>query len=107
MQDQHAQIIHLSPSWRVRPLEHLQWAVERRQIAKAGRLEQHTARWVPWAYCRSKAGLETAVSRLRSEGIELDPTPISDFPSFFPENNPTTLPAPIDTVVTTDLEVPE
>jgi hypothetical protein len=40
-------------------------------------------RWVPQAYCRSGVGLETALSRLRTEGTVLDPAPLAALPEKF------------------------
>jgi hypothetical protein len=41
--------------------------------------------WRPYAYCRTRVGLETALSRLRCEGIYLDPSLIAHLPDYFPE----------------------
>jgi hypothetical protein len=120
-------MIVLSDDYRVRPLDHLQWILERkaetgagpsarssiqscsawcskertlrrRNVSNArettplllqvelaggpGRLKHQdrhlkhdgarSERWLPVAYCRPRAGLETALSRLRCQGIHLD-----------------------------------
>ena len=77
--------VYLNGDWRVRPLDHLQWVLERRTVLGGGRWKgqarqlEHAKevreRWLPYAYCRTRAGLETTLSRLRSEGIVLDPAP--------------------------------
>jgi hypothetical protein len=77
--------ITLGPNWRVRPCDHLQWVLERRHEARPSRLERRGESWGAWAYCRTRAGLETALSRLRSEGIVLNPTPLAILPSYYPE----------------------
>ena len=69
--------IMLGPDWRVRPLDHLQWVVERRA---AGRLEHDGARWLPEAYCRTRVGLFCALSRLAPG---LDTTPLAGLPAAF------------------------
>jgi hypothetical protein len=78
-------IIILAADWRVRPLDHLQWVLEVRKKARDGRLQRDGEVWRAYAYCRTKAGLETALSRLRCKGIALDPTPLAGLPDFFPE----------------------
>jgi len=50
-----------------------------------GQLERDTEAWRPYAYCRTRVGLETALSRLRCEGIHLDPTLIAHLPDYFSE----------------------
>lgn len=78
-------VLHLSDDYRVRVLDHLQWVLERQMRARAG-LERAGERWVPFAYCRTRAGLETALSRLRCDSsVFLDPAPLASFPDFFPE----------------------
>ena len=55
-------LIQLSPDYRVRPLDHLQWVLERRQKGRPSQLKLRGETWLPYAYCRTKAGLETALS---------------------------------------------
>lgn len=86
-------MIQLSNDYRVRPLDHLQWVLERRAKLGGGRwkdqesgLKQRGGEWKAYAYCHTRAGLETALSRLRcDEGVFLDPALIADLPDFFPE----------------------
>jgi hypothetical protein len=73
--------VFLSPDYRVRPFDHLQWCLERRRPGLKGGGE----RWDVLHYCRTRVGLETALSRLRCEGIVLDPALLAAFPAFFPE----------------------
>jgi len=75
--------IALGPDWQVRPFDHLQWMLERRDV---GQIKRDGARWKPRAYCRTRVGLETAVSRLRAEGVILDPAPLADLPAVFPDS---------------------
>jgi hypothetical protein len=71
--------------YRVRPLDQLQWILERRdQKGRGGRLEPVAEVWRPYAYCRTRTGLETALSRLRaSSGVRLDPQLIAHLPEFY------------------------
>jgi hypothetical protein len=78
----------LGPNHRIRPLDHLQWVLEARKKPQPGRLERAGGDWKAYAYCRTRAGLETALFRLRSEGIVLDPAPVADLPLLFPEPKP-------------------
>jgi hypothetical protein len=78
-------MITLAADWRVRPLDHLQWVLERRYDPRPGRLQPVREVWHPYAYCRTKAGLETALSRLRCKGIALDPALLVALPDFFSE----------------------
>jgi hypothetical protein len=80
--------IALSADWRIRPYDGLQWTLERRALQGAGRwkhqashLKHDVERWLPFAYCRTKTGLETALSRLRCEGIYLDAGLIAALPN--------------------------
>jgi hypothetical protein len=74
---------------RVRPLDHLQWVLERRKVRGGGRwghLKQDTARseaWLPLAFCRTRAGLETALSRLRQDDIVFDAGLLAGLPDHF------------------------
>jgi hypothetical protein len=78
-----ASIIMLSDLYRVRPLDHLQWVLERKD-GRGIRLQPVTEVWRPIAYCRTRVGLETALSRLRCEaGIHLDPSLIAHLPDFY------------------------
>jgi hypothetical protein len=78
-------MIRLSDDFRVRPLDSLQWVLERRAKAHARRNKRVGERWLPYAYCRSRAGLETALSRLKcEEGIRLDAALIAHLPDFYP-----------------------
>ena len=78
-------MIQLSADYRVRQLDHLQWVLERRKISRESGLGRRGEDWKAFAYCRTRAGLETALSRLRTEGIVLDPGLIAHLPDFFPE----------------------
>ena len=69
----------------MRPLDHLQWVLERRQKGRPSQLKLRGETWLPYAYCRTKAGLETALSRLRCEGVYLDPKLIAHLPALYPE----------------------
>jgi hypothetical protein len=81
--------VMLGPDHRIRPLDHLQWVLEVRAVPGGGRWKgqarqlEHAGeareRWLPYAYCRTKAGLETALSRLKV----LDPAPLADLPDHF------------------------
>jgi hypothetical protein len=73
----------LGNGWRVRPLDDLQWVLERRAKPERGRLKSDGERWLAWAYCRTRVGLETALPRLRAEGIVLDPARLAALPEFF------------------------
>ena len=87
--------VQLSDDYRVRPLDHLQWILERRVAVGGGRWKHRdcrlkhagarSERWLPVAYCRTRIGLETALSRLRSEGVHLDETLLANLPERFPE----------------------
>jgi hypothetical protein len=85
--------LQLSDSYRIRPLDHLQWVLERRPAYNVGRWKGRQSQlgsagdvWKPYAYCRTKAGLETALSRLRcDEGVHLDVSWLAHLPDFFPE----------------------
>jgi hypothetical protein len=79
--------ITLSKEYRIRPLDHLQWVLERKDgTQKRLRANREGSEvWRPVAYCRTKAGLETALSRLRCEGIHLDPSLIAHLPDYFPK----------------------
>ena len=59
--------------------------LEVRKKPRLDRLERRGGDWKAYAYCRSKAGLETALSRLKAEGVVFDPAPLAAFPLFFPE----------------------
>jgi hypothetical protein len=72
--------IMLGPDWRVRPLDDLQWVLERRDVS---RLDPAGARWRPWAHCRTRTGLETALSRLRADGVVLDPASLAALPDHY------------------------
>jgi hypothetical protein len=86
-------MIELSPDYRIRVLDELQWLLERRTVTGGGRWKgqdrrlnddgARNERWLPYAYCRTKIGLETALSRLRSEGVQLDARLITHLPNFF------------------------
>lgn len=78
-------MIALSDEWRIRPLDELQWVIERRAKAKAGRLQPIGGRWQARAYCRTKAGLKTAVTSLKAEGFSLDTRLVDNLPVQFPE----------------------
>jgi hypothetical protein len=58
--------------------------------ARPGDLKRFAGDWQPWAYCpaRTRAGLETALSRLRCERIYLDAGLLAGFPAYFPEPGP-------------------
>lgn len=78
--------IYLSPDFRVRPLDHLQWVLERRKQARESGVGPRAGEWKAFAYCRTRAGLETALSRLRADdNVHLDASLISHLPTFFPE----------------------
>jgi hypothetical protein len=79
-----ASSLSLAPDWRVRPLDELQWVLERRNKARPGDLKVFAGAWRPWAYCTTRLGLETALSRLKTEGVALDPTPLASLPAQFP-----------------------
>jgi hypothetical protein len=54
--------IEIDPDWRIVPCsDGLQWVLEHRV---ASRQEPDGARWLPRAYCRTRPGLESALSRL-------------------------------------------
>src|SRR5262249_27965957 len=91
--------IALGSDWQVRPFDHLQWVLERRE---AGPIKRDRARWKPRAYCRTRVGLETAVSRLRAEGAILDPAPLADLPAVFPDG---TRPAPSTSAADLDFDM--
>jgi hypothetical protein len=73
--------------YRVRALDHLQWVMERRdKKGRDGRLEPIGEVWRPVAYCRTRIGLETALSRLRCEkSVHLDSSLIAHLPEFYPD----------------------
>ena len=67
-------LIQLSDEWRVRPLDHLQWVLERRAVRGGGRWKHRASHLNDggsvldaWAYCHTKAGLRTAVRRSKSQ----------------------------------------
>ena len=76
-------MIQLAPDWRVRPLDELQWVLERRRPG----LYAGGERWDAQAFCRTRAGLETALSRLKcgwkGTQITLDPALIAHLPDYF------------------------
>jgi hypothetical protein len=75
--------IQLSAEWRVRPYDALQWVVERRdQKARRSQNKLATERWRILAYCRTRVGLETALSRFNA-GV--DTAPLAGLPERFPE----------------------
>ena len=76
--------VQLSGDYRVRPLDHLQWVLERRR----SRLKPDIERWDVLAYCRTRVGLETALSRLKSDGVALDASLLAGLPERFPELEP-------------------
>jgi hypothetical protein len=83
-------LIQLSDDFRVRPLDHLQWVLERRSVRGGGRwkdqashLKHDGEHWLPYAYCRTKAGLETALSRLKADGVVLDVGLLAHLPDHF------------------------
>ena len=81
----------LSDDYRVRPLDHLQWVLERRLKARPGHLKpagEVGGRWLVVAYCRTRIGLETALSRLRCDGVHLDVALLAGLPERFPEPSP-------------------
>jgi hypothetical protein len=69
-------MIQLSDDYRVRELDDLQWVLERRSTAEPGRLKRRGGEWKAHAYCRSRAGLETALSRLRSAWLHERPSSV-------------------------------
>jgi hypothetical protein len=73
-------MIVLSEEWRVRPLDHLQWVLERR---RPNQLRAGGERWDAQAYCRTRAGLETALSRLKAENVVLDASLLASLPDYF------------------------
>ena len=79
----------LSDDYRVRPLDHLQWVLERRLKARASHLKragEAGERWLAIACCRTRIGLETALSRLRcDDGVHLDVALLVALPERFPE----------------------
>ena len=81
-------MVELSDQYRVRPLDHLQWVLERRlkarpsQLKRAGEVGE---RRLAIAFCRTRIGLETALSRLRCDGVHLDVTLLAGLPERFPE----------------------
>jgi len=72
-------MIMLSADYRIRPLDHLQWVLEHRRSQLKGGGE----RWDAYAYCRTRIGLETALSRLKCEGASLDRSLIAHLPDYF------------------------
>jgi hypothetical protein len=76
-------VIQLSPDYRIRPLDHLQWVLEKRR--PVSRFKGGGERWDAFAYCHTRVGLETALSRLRCGGVHLDPKLIAHLPERFPE----------------------
>lgn len=77
--------VALAEDWRVRPLDDLQWILEHRRSGLKG----GTARWDARAYCTTRAGLETAVSALKADGVVLDPAPLAQLPETFDGRPPT------------------
>ena len=75
-------MVMLAPDWRVRPLDHLQWVVE-----KGDRVDFKLdgERWRPLAYCRTRDGLLCALSRLAPE---IDSSPLASFPAMFEPSPP-------------------
>jgi DNA topoisomerase VI subunit B len=55
--------IPLDADWRVADADG-QWVVESRVMPRRGRLEPDTERWQPRAYCHTRTGLLSAVSRI-------------------------------------------
>ena len=77
-------MIWLSSTWRVRSLDEVQWVLEHEMPGTGAR----GALWRAWAYCRTREGLETALSRLRcgwrGTKVTLDPALLSELPERFP-----------------------
>ena len=74
--------IMLSADWRVRPLDHLQWVLERRSKAPTSQLERCGETWEVQAYCRTRDGLYCALSRFNPEA---DATQLAVLPERFIE----------------------
>jgi len=72
-------IIVQTAEWRVRPLDHLQWVLERRR----SRLKGGGACWDAVAYCRTRDGLLFAVNRYKAD---IDPGELAHLPRFFEES---------------------
>jgi hypothetical protein len=72
--------ITLCEGWRLRPLDHLQWVLERLGGAPEGVVEPVGERWRPQAYCRTKAGIQTALSRA---GLRASPAVLAGLPEYF------------------------
>jgi hypothetical protein len=73
-------VVMLAPDWRVRPLDHLQWVIEKGDGVD---FKLDGERWRPRAYCRTRGGLLCALSRLAPE---IDSGPLASFPAMFEPN---------------------
>jgi hypothetical protein len=67
--------IPLGPDHRIRPLDHLQWVLERRSVLGGGRwkgqarqLEHAGERWLPYAYCPHQGGTRNGSISLTQRG---------------------------------------
>jgi hypothetical protein len=82
-----APVLELGENYRVRDLDALQWVFEirsqPRQDSLDSRPERVGERWLPFAYCRSRLGLETALSRL---GVSVDKPKLAHLPEWFEPN---------------------
>jgi hypothetical protein len=84
-------MIVLSEDYRIRVYDDLQWVLERRDMVPRRGFKPAGERWRIIAYCRSRAGLETAVSRLKCEYVVFTAdrhAEIAKLPEWFPETEP-------------------
>jgi hypothetical protein len=77
--------IMLCAGWRLRPLDHLQWVVERLDGPREAGAGLAGERWRPQAYCRTRLGIQTALSRA---GLRADPVLLAGLPEYFDPGNP-------------------
>jgi hypothetical protein len=72
--------VALCGGWRLRPLDHLQWVVERLDGAPEGSSGLAGARWRAQGYCRTRVGVETVLSR---SGLRACPAVLAGLPDYF------------------------
>jgi hypothetical protein len=83
----------LLEGWRLRTLDHLQWVVERRVTAQEGSVKHDRERWLPQAYCRTKLGIKTTLSRF---SLHTDPVVLAGLPEHFDAGAPAQEPVSFD-----------
>ena len=71
--------ITLCEGWRLRPLNHLQWVVER-QDGQDRHSKLAGERWRIQGFCRTKIGIQTVLSR---SGLRADTGVLDGLPEYY------------------------